>query len=69
MQVLCIVTSDVTGQTLLENFDEATTPYILQNEFVIVSKSDILGGPALIATATNAELQPGQHRYNLSRTR
>ena len=47
------------ANTVLENFNEATTPFILQNEFVIVSKSNT-GAAASISTATNAELQPGQ---------
>ena len=45
--------------TALEDFDNATTPYHLQDEFVIVARSNA-GAAASISTATNAELQPGQ---------
>ena len=53
--------------TTLEDF--SATALIDRNEFVIVQKSDVTAGippapdvtnPALISTATNAELQPGQ---------
>jgi len=50
--------ADVTGQTMLEDFD-AALGYISQNEFVIVNRSDPLLA-ATISTASNAELQPGQ---------
>ncbi len=50
--------ADVTGQTILEDFD-AALGYMAQDEFVIVNRGDPLLAAA-ISTASNAEMQPGQ---------